>query len=359
MGKKKQKSTKAIISRQIGSACVLFAGLAFAVYLFSPYTKVQALICSGNYYYTPQQVFSIANLNVNTRTFLHPVGKIEKALEDNPLIKSADVTMDGQNIKINIQEKDIIGYYEKDGSNYLVTSTKERIPVENETELRTLIHFPMLVDLSDETIDAIADQVAAHPEQLNRQVFEKIAEILPWSESYDKNMLKLVLQDGNTAFTSISSLPMMTTYQQVLTDLQGQDVCLLLDGEHSVVNKIACDYMYLSQEERAGSREIPKSVLTYQPGQTSPSPADSTPPQREKEPLTAPQGPEIPPNYVPPVDSDPGPVVDPANRAAISDWEPSALPEMQYSPSADIFHSLEDGLYYTYDPSSDEFTALE
>lgn len=226
----------------------ILAAISLIVFLFSPYTRIQALICSGNYYYSPQQIYSIADISVNSRTYTHPAGALEKKLEENPLIASAQVYRDGQNLNISVQEKTIIGYYEKDGANYLVTSDNERIPIENQTELRTLIHFPLLADLDDADIEAIAKEVKTHPDLLTRQVLEKIAEILPWQESYDKHMLKLVLQDGNTVFTSIDSLFMMSTYQQVLSNLQGENVCLLLDGENGVVNKVACTYMYLSPE---------------------------------------------------------------------------------------------------------------
>lgn len=360
----------------------LFTAISCLVFLFSPYTKVQALICSGNYYYTPQQIYQIAGVSINNRTYTHPAGALEKKLEENPLISSAQVYREGQNLNISIQEKTIIGYYEKDGANYLVTSDNERIPIENQTELRTLIHFPLLADLPDEDIKAIAREVRTHPDLLTRPVLEKIAEILPWQESYDKHMLKLVLQDGNTVFTSINSLFMMSTYQQVLSNLQGENVCLLLDGDNGVVNKVACSYMYLSPEERAENREIPKSVLnsrlypqddsSQSSSQTSSSEhslqAQENPdssetqvsqPQDAAQPNAAPAGnggqagqeqaaqaPAAPPASEPSI---------PADLSTISDWEPSAVENIQYSPSSGLFYSHDTGSYYTYDAATDSF----
>lgn len=329
--------------KKVTCGIIVFACACLGVYAFSPYTKVTALICNGNYYYTPQQIFKIANLSVNKRTFSVPESEIEKQLSENPLIESADVVKDGQNITINVNEKMIIGYYEEDGANYLVASTGERIKVENETALRSLVHFPLMADLPTETIDALAKQVSDHPDKLTREIFEKIAEILPWQESYDKNMLKLVLQDGNTVFTSINSLFMISAYQQVLNNLQGENVCFLFDGINGVINKVACSYMYLSPEERAENREIPKHVIN----------PDLYPKEDEKEQSTQ-QNTEQSEQQTPTI-ADLNHPQPPADLSTIADWQPSAVDGIQYSPSTGMFYSTTEGIYYTYDASTDTF----
>ncbi len=360
---------------KVALGVLVFLLICTAVYLFCPYTKIQALVCSGNYYFTPQQIYGIADVSVNNRTYLHLPGQMAKKLEANPLIESADVSYDGQVVNIAVKEKMIIGYYEENGENYLLTSQGERIPVTNTSELRTLVHYPLLVDLSPEVMDEIAKEVREHPEELTRSVFEKVAEILPWQESYDKNMLKLVLQDGNTVFTSIPSLFMMSTYQQVLMNLHGESVCLMLDGDNGVVNNIGCSYIHLSPEERAENRQIPKSVLdqnlypvpqaseensqdsaqaSSQTGQDAPNPdpsaqqtqdpAAQTPPAQNQDPAA-----QTPPNS----DAASGQI--PADLSTIADWEASAVDYMQYSPSTNLFYNKENGIYYVYDTASDTF----
>lgn len=322
----------------------VFACACLGVYAFSPYTKVTALICTGNYYYTPQQIFQIADLSVNKRTFSVPESKIEKKLAENPLIESAEVSKDDQNINIHVNEKMIIGYYEEEGANYLVATTGERIKVENETELRSLIHFPLMADLPKESIDALAKQVSEHPDKLTREIFEKIAEILPWQESYDKNMLKLVLQDGNTVFTSINSLFMISAYPKVLDNLQGENVCFLFDGVNGVINKVACSYMYLSPEERAENREIPKHVINPE-----------LYPKETEDPQTSGQNNEQTVEQTPPPVADLNNPQPPADLSTIVDWEPSAVEGIQYSPSTGMFYATNEGIYYTYDASTDTF----
>ncbi len=333
-------------------ALIVFLIGAGAVFLFSPYTRIQAMVCTGNYYYTPQQVFAIAGLNINNRLFLYPEGAVEKKLMENPLIEKASVVRDGQKLNVSIEEKTIIGYYEKDGANYLVSSSGERIPVENETELRTLIHFPLMADLSEENIDKIAKECADHPDLLTRATFEKIAEILPWEESYDRNMLKLVLQDGNTVFTSIGSLHMMAAYPKILENLQGENVCLVLDGDNNVVNKVACDYMYLPPEQRAENREIPKDVLDFLPKEEQTS-SESAAPEQSTDPNAQPQ-----PEQTEPQPEEPQQPEQNESNDTISDWEASAVDGVLYSPSTGLFYWPDGGVYYTYDEATDTFTPV-
>lgn len=370
---------------KIGTGVLIFVLICTFVYLFCPYTRIQALVCSGNYYFTAQQIYGIADVSVNQRTYLNLPQQMEKKLLANPLIESADVYYDGQVLNLDIQEKTIIGYYEENGENYLLTSQGERIPVTSQTELRTLVHYPLLADLSPEVLDLIAKEVREHPDQLTRSVFEKIAEILPWQESYDKNMLKLVLQDGNTIFTSIPSLFMMSTYQQVLVNLQGENVCLMLDGDNGVVNKIACSYMYLSPEERAENREIPKSVLDqniYPTPQENARQTDSSTDQSQtdqnqtaadqNQAATDQNQAPVPsenqdPNAQQTPAADQTPTADqtpasqptsgqiPEDLSTITDWEGSAVDYMQHSPSTNLFYNTDNGIYYTYDAASDTF----
>ncbi|EJW91636.1 hypothetical protein EVA_20257, partial [gut metagenome] len=132
-------------------------------------------------------------------------------------------------------------------------------------------------------------------------------------------------------------------YQQVLNNLQGENVCFLFDGINGVINKVACSYMYLSPEERAENREIPKHVIDPElyPKETGDkSNKEDQPPAEQTD----------QPQVVDP--SHPQP---PADLSTIGDWEPSVVEGIQYSPSTGMFYSTKEGIYYTYDASTDTF----
>lgn len=344
--------------------------LAWAIFIIAiiciyPFTKdfqIRALKVTGNYYYSAAQIYSIADVKVNSLMLFNSPSTIQQKLEENPLIEQAEVIKDGQDLSIHVDEKMIIGYYSQDGTNYLVTADDERIPVENDIDLRTLVHYPLLVNLSDETISQICEQVHKYPEELTREVFERIAEIQPWSESYNKNMLKLVLQDGNTVFTEIPSLFMMSTYSRILENLQGSEVCLMLDGANHVVNKVACSYMYLSPEERAVNREIPKKVVDpdYEEEETGSEDEAQDEQAGDQQPADTQPAQEDPSAGIPSlysgfqtIQTANGPIQ--IDVSAITDWEPAAVENFQHSPSTNLFRAMDTGIVYTYEEATDTF----
>lgn len=358
-----EKRVRRKVPTRLLLAYAIFGMALICIYPFTKEFQIRALNVTGNYYYSASQIYKIADVSVNNLMIFNSPSSIQSKLEENPLIQEASVVRNGQDLSITVDEKLIIGYYVKDNTNYLVTADDERIPIENEQELRTLIHYPLLVDLSDSTISKICEQTRKYPDQLTRAVYERIAEIQPWSESYDKNMLKLVLQDGNTVFTSIPSLFMMSTYSKILENLTGDNVCLLLDGENNVVNKVSCTYMYLSPEERAVNREIPKKVIdptfkeeTDEENKEEGTDTGNEETAGEEETQSAPIDPaNIPQLYYGPVTvtTDNGEMT--VDVSQISDWEAAAVENFQYSPSTQLFRAMDSGIVYTYEAATDTF----
>lgn len=360
----------------VWAAWAIFAMAAVCIFPFTRAFEVRALSCEGNYYYSKSQIYALADVSESGLIGLSSPSAIATRLEENPLIRSADVTKNGNDIRIAIEEEMIVGYTQDGDQVTLITDQNEKIPVNSDALYKTLVHYPLLSSLSDETIESLCEQVRKYPKQLTRQVFDRIAEIQPWAETYDKNMLKLVLKDGNTVFTSLPSLFMMTTYNQVLEHLQGEQVCLILDGENSVVNKVSCSYLYLSPEERAGNREIPKSVIdpNYSSSQSSKE-DDKKDENKDSQKKSEDDKKEDSENrdsqasseesvytypYVPELYSGIQTIQTPngtmqVNVAAINDWEPSAVDNIQYSPSTNLFRAMDSGTVYTYDAASDTF----
>lgn len=252
---------KAFFRSRTKVLCVLaFLAASVVIYYFSADSRIHAVSISGNYYFTSREVYNLAGIDADTRIWV-PSFVLENRLESDPLIESAKVTKDGQDISIEIQEKLVIGYYVSDGANYMFTRDGESIEITDLANLKNAIHFPLIVDLSDEVLQRIAREFQKYPDYLTREVLEKIAEILPWSQSYDANMVKLIMQDGNTVYSEIESLHMISNYQAMLPSLQGEDVCLMLDGENQTIDKMACEYFTMSSEERDAYRYGIKTQL--------------------------------------------------------------------------------------------------
>lgn len=240
---KKQKKSKKKRSLSLRTCIVLssiiFVLASLVVYYFSFDSRAHVLSSNGNYYYTDKQIYQIANVSTDTRLWLTPDFLIENRLESNPLIANATVNKSQNKISFEIEEKVVVGYYVQNNKNYLLTIDNESIELDTKY-LKTIVHFPLLSDFDETQRKEIAKQFKKNKGSLSRSVIEKIAEMVPFKTSYDDNMIKMTMQDGNIVYTSMDSLVMMANYQAMLTELHGQNACLLLDAQHSAIDKIDC-----------------------------------------------------------------------------------------------------------------------
>ena len=67
-----------------------------------------------------------------------------------------------------------------------------------------------------------------------------ISEIRPYSESYDQNMVKIVMQDGNTFYISFVTIPQMNYYSNVLKDLKDDNVCFVMIPNTDTISTEDC-----------------------------------------------------------------------------------------------------------------------
>lgn len=223
--------------------------VSFLVYFFSFESKVKILSCTGNYYLTDQQIYQMAEVDLSSRLLFVSENSIQKKLLENPFIEKVDVQKGKDKLNIHVQEKTMIGYYVKKGKNFLVCNDGSRIELD-EKYIKSIIHLPLINGFTDKQISQICAEFKQYDKYLTREVIEKIAEIVPYKISYDKNMLKLTMQDGNVVYSRMSDLMMMSRYEGMLEDLYGQSVCLVLDADNSVITKTDCAYMNMNDEDR-------------------------------------------------------------------------------------------------------------
>ena len=179
---------------------VVMAVVTCLVYYFSFDARIKVMACTGNYYYTDAQIYDMAKVNSASRSLLTPGFLVERRLESDPLIQSVTVKKNGDQISLDVEEKTVIGYFVKEGKNYLLTNEGEQIEL-NEKYLKSIIHFPLMSDFTDQQLENIWKEFKKYPELLTRDVVEKIAEMVPYQSSYDANMIKMTMQDGNVVFT--------------------------------------------------------------------------------------------------------------------------------------------------------------
>ena len=240
LGKKNKRAKKPLSLRMVFVLSILvFALSSFVFYCFSEDSKVRVLACEGNYYYSDSQIYEMAKVSTNTRLWLLPSSVIESRVDKQDLISSVKIEKSNGSLVIRIKEKLAIGYYIEKNEYYILTIDNESIKVDEKYK-SNLIHLPFIHDLSKEQRKEMCASFSKDKENLSREIIEKISEICPFESSYDSNMIKMVMRDGNAVYSNMDSLYMLAKYNAVLTQLKGTSVCLLLDSEHLAIDKINC-----------------------------------------------------------------------------------------------------------------------
>lgn len=228
------------------------------VYYFSTDSHVKVLSCKNNYYLSDSEVYDLANVSTKTRLYLVPSILLEKRVEKMPFVQSCKVSKKNRKLTFNVQEKIIVGYYVKDDKNFALLQDGTSIEIE-EQYLNMIVHFPLLSDFNAKQRKQLCEQFQKHSKILTRDLIEKFAEIVPYKTSYDKNMFKITMQDGNIVYTNLNSIKMLSKYQSVLTKLKGQSVCLVLDSTHSTIEKVNCEDLNSKKKEEEQKKTSEKA----------------------------------------------------------------------------------------------------
>lgn len=227
---------------------------SWGVYYLSPDSRARILEVKGNYIYSDQQILSMAGISTATRLWLVPDIIFENRLAAYPLIESSSIQRDGQKLTVAVQEADVIGYVVKDGQNLLLTLDGRLVPLDQE-HVTNLVRFPLLTGFSDEQLSKIAAAFSSVKKYMNNNLISQISEITPYQFSYDENGVQITMNDGNVVFSALADLGMMVRYEAMLTNLQGNGVCLLLNNEQSTIQTGDCSYLKLPLDQRIAWQE--------------------------------------------------------------------------------------------------------
>ena len=228
------------------------------VYYFSTDSHVKVLSCKNNYYLSDNEVYDLANVSTKTRLYFVPSILFEKRVEKMPFVQSCKVSKKNRKLTFDVQEKLIVGYYVKGDKNFALFQDGTSIEIE-EQYLNMIVHFPLLSDFNAKQRKQLCEQFQKHSKILTRDLIEKFAEIVPYKTSYDKNMFKITMQDGNIVYTNLNSIKMLSKYQSVLTKLKGQSVCLVLDSTHSTIEKVNCEDLNSKKKEEEQKKTSEKA----------------------------------------------------------------------------------------------------
>lgn len=215
---KKRKRRNKRIARFLLLVCIVSMVI---FYLVSDMSKVKSLTVQNNTYYSDEQILEIAGLDYDSNYVLTPRLWVNYLLEKDPLIKDAKLKKDLQGgFTIIIEEEKIIGYLESDASQLLIQGVG-LVDVEN-------VSTKSVPRIGEFTLEQLEELNEAFVE-VDSKILTMISEILPHSESYNSEMVMLIMNDGNRVTSSYNGISLINRYKQILPQLEGTHVCLFMD----------------------------------------------------------------------------------------------------------------------------------
>ena len=105
------------------------------------------------------------------------------------------------------------------------------------SDLSIIVDYPLIDGFSKEERINLAKSFSQE-EEVDETIIHMISEMVPYETSYDEHMVKIVMQDGNTIYTSYESMPLLNDYLATLKSLKKKNVCLWPDvATHSIHNE--------------------------------------------------------------------------------------------------------------------------
>lgn len=239
--KRKRKRKQHVIFLILG-LIVLFAG-----YLISDYSKIKSLSVTGNNMYTEKEIYEITGIDYNNRYLFTSSFIIKSKLKRCEFIEDAKIVKENGTIEIQLKEKKVVGYLEyEDGSRDLLLANGEKINCTKDGKLwyiydSCITKVPLITGFDDEEqLQNLAKGFFNTKKEVTQQFISRISEITPFVQSYDEHMVKLLMQDGNSVYSSYDGIGLLCYYDDVLKELQGTDVCLFVEETANIMMKAEC-----------------------------------------------------------------------------------------------------------------------
>ncbi|MDD6467168.1 MAG: FtsQ-type POTRA domain-containing protein [Erysipelotrichaceae bacterium] len=228
------------------SMALLFVFLVAFLYFMSEGSKVKSIRLENDSYLSDEYILTLSKLDYNSRYWLVFSPLVEMRLEHNPCIKNAQVKhVNDHGIVIKIEEEKGIGYYWTEDLN-LVLGNGSIIKMSQEF-YSSLKNLPLIKDgTSKEEIDQLVQQMKG----VDSKVISHITEIWKYTSSYDADMVRFLMSDGNQVFSSKDSIPLLDNYLRIAKSLKKKNVCLVLDRSTSSAYTKSCATL-LEEEKKA------------------------------------------------------------------------------------------------------------
>ena len=217
--KVKKKRFKIKMPAVILALIVLYL-IGFGIYKFFS-MNITNIYISGNTLYSDWEIIKKAGLENYPSITSSLNFKIEKCLEEDPLIKKAKVKKKYfTRVYINITENTPVLFNANTGKTIL----SDKKEIDKKFDLPTLTN-----NMDEEVLDGLIEALL----KLNKNVFNKISEIKFDPDNVDTERILLTMNDGNYVYITVLRFSSLNNYNEIVKTFNNKKGVLYLNsGEY-------------------------------------------------------------------------------------------------------------------------------
>lgn len=241
---RKKIKNKGIKNRLFLLGVIFTIVLMSVMYFFSEASNVYKVHVVGNNYVSKDEIIAYSKIKKNSKYLFVQDFLVTQNVNKHPFIVNSYVTHERYNvINIEVVERKPFAYRVSDEIIVYTTDYKE-IVVEFENEL--LARLPMIAGFEDEEV---MKEVGKSFDEVKEHIISSIALITQYPQSYDQNMMQLLMRDGNTVFVSIFSTEVLNQYFDIISSVEGVNNCIFIEDISKNAYKSICPWDNLEENK--------------------------------------------------------------------------------------------------------------
>lgn len=220
--------------------------LIIAVYLCLDISNVYHIAVEGNHYLNDDDVLALSRLSTKSKFLSVIPYRIEKNVLSSPLISECKVELkDGRLVKINVKEKNLIGYMPENGLNVLISDNDDHIAIDMDN-FYIISKLPLLEGFTPEELILIEKNLS----KCDYRVIDEISEIHSFKELKYQNV-EIIMRDGNFIFSSPYGLEILNRYFDIESSyLSGKNKCYYFEDISGNAYTSACPWEKTEEEKK-------------------------------------------------------------------------------------------------------------
>ena len=195
---------------------VLFCLAVIAtIYLLLDVSNIYRISVDGNIYLKDEDIIVLSGLSTNNKYIFTNTKNVESKILANPIVSSCKVELsENRLVKIEVNEKKIIGYGQQEGKNLLFMADGSSIEL-NKENLYLIGYVPLIEGFTTDDIILIGKQLS----DVDYKMINQISEMHYYPDLKFQNH-EIIMRDGNYIFTSVYGLNLLNKYYSMVSSFE-------------------------------------------------------------------------------------------------------------------------------------------